>query len=1078
MGKKGKRRGVAAATGAPEEAAQREAPAAASDPDTLRRSRRRGGDARAAQEASATLHALDPAVEGKGATDREKNPKLNKRKKNKRKQSPCAAASGADAAATGKSGDDCTDGEGVLGDSEVSKKRKRNKKIMQDPSSSAVSDDNAIVEANKSGIGCKNVEDVPGDDEASRRPRNEEDLGFSAVNNEEQYVPKGKKPKRRKRNKNKHEPSFPAVVDAAVVVGKSENDSTGGKGVPGVAEISTSPRNGEGQDCPEVNIVEETLVRNKPEPGKWEKIKQGRSPAAVSDDGAVEAEKSGNVCTDGDDALGDAQVNMSTLEVPYRPEVNMAKKVTREKKKRKPKKRKNNKQGPPSVVLDTGAVVAAESGNRCMSGDGARQHGEDSISPRIGEDPNRPGVNIGEKGVPQMKKNKLNKWKKKNQEQSPSTLLDAGDVVPDKSGRGSTNVEAASRGADVTMSPRNGEGQNCPAVNIVEKETLERKKPEPRKWKKNKPGQSPAAVSDDGAVEAEKSGNVCTDGDDALGDAQVSMSTVEDPYCPEVNMAKKGTREKKKRKPKKRKNKKEGSPSVVLDTGAVVAAESGNSFMNGDGAPQDGEASISPKNGEDPNRPGVNIAEKGVPQMKKNKLNKWKRKNQEQPPSTLLDACDVVPDKSGRGSTNVEAPSRGADVTTSPSPGEGPKYPNVNITEHLVEENKVNKDYSQEPKLKKQKYEQDQSPSAIPDTGAIVIDKIEKGYIEGEGGEGLPGDTEINMSPRNGKGPDCPEVNIAENSVEGKNGNNDNSQKPKQKKRRRKKRAQVAVTEAPAVGDVSSDERKDVCRTGTVKVTGSMGYSICESEVTAKNVVQDKYSPGGSLVRFQRKKLLILDLNGLLADITPVHSNSPDCRLAHAKVRGKYVFIRPYYDDFLRFCFQNFELGVWSSRMKVNVDAVVDILMKDLRQHLLFCWDLSHCTTTKCNTLENRYKPLVLKELKKLWNKEDPDLPWEQGEFSPSNTLLVDDSPYKALCNPPHTAIFPQPYSYHNRRDNSLGPGGDIRVYLENLAAADDVQHYVQEHPFGQSFITESDPNWDFYAKIRDRMDKRKEYAT
>ncbi|XBI91722.1 hypothetical protein VPH35_028979 [Triticum aestivum] len=707
MGKKGKRRGEAAATGAPEEAAEQEAPAAsaaASDSATPRRSRRRGGDARAAQEASATVHALDPADAGKGTTDREKKPKLNERKKNKREQSPCAAASGADAPATGKSGDDCTDGEGVLGNSEVCKKRKRNKKIMQEPSSFTVSDDIA-VEVNKSGVGCKNVEDVPGDDEAGRRPRNEEDLGFSAVNIAEQDVPKGKKLKLGKRNKNKQEPSFPAVVDAAIVIGKSENDSTDGKGVPGISEISKSPRNGEGQDCLEVNIVA--------------------------------------------------------------------------------------------------------------------------------------------------------------------------------------------------------------------KETLERKKPEPRKWKKNKQGRSPAAVSDDGAVEADKSGNVGTDGNGALGDAQVSMSTVEHPCCPEANMAEKGTQVKKKRKPKKRKNNKEGSPSVVLDTGAVVADESGSSCMNGDGAPQDGEASISPRDGEDPNRPGVNIAEKGVPKLKKNKLKKRKKKNQEQSPSTLLDAGDVVPDKSGCGSTNVEAAPRGADVTTSPRPGEGPECPNANITEHLVEENKVNEDFSQEPKLKKQKkYKQDQSPSAIPDTSGVVVDKIEKGYIEGEGGEGLPGDTEISMSPRNGKGPDCPEVNIAENSVEGKNENNGNSQKPKRKKRKRKKRAQVAVTEAPAVGDVSSDERKDVCRTGTVKVTGSMGYSICESEVTAKNVVQDMYSPGGSLVRFQRKKLLILDLNGLLADITPIHRNSRDSRLAHAKVRGKYVFIRPYHDDFLRFCFQNFELGVWSSRMK------------------------------------------------------------------------------------------------------------------------------------------------------------------
>ncbi|XP_025800190.1 uncharacterized protein LOC112879961 [Panicum hallii] len=120
----------------------------------------------------------------------------------------------------------------------------------------------------------------------------------------------------------------------------------------------------------------------------------------------------------------------------------------------------------------------------------------------------------------------------------------------------------------------------------------------------------------------------------------------------------------------------------------------------------------------------------------------------------------------------------------------------------------------------------------------------------------------------------------------------------------------------------------------------------------------------------------------------------------------------------------------------------------------------SKCTVTGHYTVENQNKPLVLKELKKLWNKEEPDLPWQQGDFSPSNTLLVDDPPYKALRNPPHTAIFPYSYSYKNEKDDSLRPGGDLRLYLENLATADDVQRYVEKHPFGQLQITERNPNW------------------
>ena len=46
------------------------------------------------------------------------------------------------------------------------------------------------------------------------------------------------------------------------------------------------------------------------------------------------------------------------------------------------------------------------------------------------------------------------------------------------------------------------------------------------------------------------------------------------------------------------------------------------------------------------------------------------------------------------------------------------------------------------------------------------------------------------------------------------------------------------------------------------------------------------------------------------------------------------------------------------------------------------------------------------------------------------------------------------------------GPEGDLRVYLERLAEAQNVQEYVAQHPFGQRSITESDPSWGFYSRI------------
>lgn len=67
--------------------------------------------------------------------------------------------------------------------------------------------------------------------------------------------------------------------------------------------------------------------------------------------------------------------------------------------------------------------------------------------------------------------------------------------------------------------------------------------------------------------------------------------------------------------------------------------------------------------------------------------------------------------------------------------------------------------------------------------------------------------------------------------------------------------------------------------------------------------------------------------------------------------------------------------------------------------------DLSHCTPTRFNTLENRHKALVFKEVRRIWEKYDPNLPWERGYYNESNTLLLDDSPYKALLNPVRLVI-------------------------------------------------------------------------
>ncbi|XP_074273390.1 uncharacterized protein LOC141596999 [Silene latifolia] len=247
----------------------------------------------------------------------------------------------------------------------------------------------------------------------------------------------------------------------------------------------------------------------------------------------------------------------------------------------------------------------------------------------------------------------------------------------------------------------------------------------------------------------------------------------------------------------------------------------------------------------------------------------------------------------------------------------------------------------------------------------------------------------------------------------------------------------------------------------TLNVNEPISFANISGNSNLLNILN--YFPQKAPVVCSRKKLLILDINGILADIV---YPPPKGYKADTKIAGRAVFTRPFCSDFLNFCLERFNVAIWSSRSRKIIDRLLNYLMGDMKDKLIFCWDLSHCTASNFRTLENKHKTLVFKELRKVWESYDSDLPWEKGFFNESNTFLLDDTPYKALLNPAHTGIFPYSYEFKNIADNAIGPGGNIRAYLEEIAEADNVQRYIEKHPFGQSAITERSLSWQFYDKV------------
>ncbi|KAL2345168.1 hypothetical protein Fmac_006453 [Flemingia macrophylla] len=226
--------------------------------------------------------------------------------------------------------------------------------------------------------------------------------------------------------------------------------------------------------------------------------------------------------------------------------------------------------------------------------------------------------------------------------------------------------------------------------------------------------------------------------------------------------------------------------------------------------------------------------------------------------------------------------------------------------------------------------------------------------------------------------------------------------------------------------------KNNKCVYDSIKFSDSEDEYDYESDDSAKELAL----PLEKLNLGPKKKLLVMNLNGLL--LHRVH-RADKSKIANSReVDGRY---RNYLDDAL-----NYAIG--ASRKK-----------------MLFVWDQEQCTNSGFKCKENARKPLFFKELSKIFENVK-----KGGPFSASNTLLIDDKPYKAFLNPPNTGIFPESYVPHNDADKELDPNGELCIFLKGVAEAGDVGIYVKDHPFGQPAVSSSHPDWEFYSQVKESI--------
>jgi len=213
-----------------------------------------------------------------------------------------------------------------------------------------------------------------------------------------------------------------------------------------------------------------------------------------------------------------------------------------------------------------------------------------------------------------------------------------------------------------------------------------------------------------------------------------------------------------------------------------------------------------------------------------------------------------------------------------------------------------------------------------------------------------------------------------------------------------------------------------------------------------KECLQVSECRSGVSIERSARKLLILDINGLLvhrifnADPTKLPCE-PDA------VAGEFtLFLRPHVRDFIKWCSDRFVIVIWSTVQQRNIMPLVELVFGDLPPPVAIL-DQSHCTDTglqSCCWEKMVLVNLSVKLLQTVW--EHPAVQ-ALGPFGAEDTLLLDDSPYKAAWNPEHTASHPREWTPETRQSGlseALGAEGDVRRLLELFSDGRDGRSVVK----------------------------------
>ncbi len=148
----------------------------------------------------------------------------------------------------------------------------------------------------------------------------------------------------------------------------------------------------------------------------------------------------------------------------------------------------------------------------------------------------------------------------------------------------------------------------------------------------------------------------------------------------------------------------------------------------------------------------------------------------------------------------------------------------------------------------------------------------------------------------------------------------------------------------------------------------------------------------------KNNKLCIFDVNGVFC------CKVPKSQPADVKLRSYNIFLRPFYQEFLEFCYNNYKIAFFSSTNRHNVDVILkNILTQDQQKETCFVWcrDRTHFDPDT-DSFE------TIKILDDVFTNPIVN---HNRLYSAKNTILVDDSKAKTRYNNDKNVLICEPFT-------------------------------------------------------------------